>query len=480
MNLMQYIKQGGFLLCVGLSLCLVSWSFAQTKSSYEDRLSQIASREADRSLGTISGQNKDEMRKKELFDAYTYQGSGETMKEITTEVQAVAQAPKSETLESEYVDFRREHKIPDYIGDDVAKQALMKTKNVDMKVEVIKIVEAEKLLQDTFQAYHGEKEKSERESIFLKAAGAKKDFGIGAHQKEMNDRIDVIAEKTATILNTSRQKLASSKLIDETGANREVYMSSGGRAFPKLGLEEDKDLLNIRSQVMDRVQRELMSSLASAINTFYLAEQKETTQVAIQKKEQILAFVRAEPTTISQHDALQVQEIKGFVRQWANKVNDGKDGSVALNDAQVDYLVEQILRLQNESNGVKFDASKLQQFFENNAAQTAAWTKLGTDPAHFSPDETKALNQQFIQTEKSGSSPIADMFRPGVDPHRLSPAEREEFNSAMKAWSQDRSANGFSSQSGSPNTGSDSTDCRGGACNSSSPPCTYQCDAPPR
>lgn len=303
------VKEGFILL--GMSLCFSQWGFAQTNTSYEDRLSQIGSKEANRSLGTISGRNKDEMKKKELFDAYTYVPAGEIKKEDVK-----SKSVERETFKEDYVEFRKEHKIPNYIGDDAAKGALKKAKDDTMKVEVVKIVEAEKLLQDTFKAYHEEKEKTEHESNLLNKMGSKKDFGVAAYQKEINDRIDLVGENTASILNTSIQKLSGSKLIDEMEPKQEVYLTSGGRVFPKLDLEEDKDFLNVRNHVMERVQRDLMTALASAINTFYHTEQKETSKAGIMEKEQLLAFVRVEDKE-TWHQAMKHERMEA-IKKWTN------------------------------------------------------------------------------------------------------------------------------------------------------------------
>ncbi len=328
------------MLAGGMSLCFLHFGFAQSKSSYEDRLSQIAGKESDRHLGTISGRDKNEQRKKELFEAYTY---------------VPRDAVKEELFNKDYVDFRNEHKVPNYIGDDKAKEALKKAKDEALKTEVVKIVEAEKLLHDTFQAYHEEKTKTELESNLLKTIGNKKDTGLDKQKKEMDERIDIIGDKTASILNTSIQKLSTSNLINEP-ESREVYMASGGRVFPKLSMDEDKDFLNVRSKVMDRVQKDLMTALASAINEFYHVEQKETAKAEIEKKEQLLAFVRVEDKAEGRdiNKVERIQAIQEFISKMDRSPKDSSSEGKAvfgITQERIDDIKQKFAELIKVSSG---------------------------------------------------------------------------------------------------------------------------------
>ncbi len=355
----------GIILGVGMGLCFVQWGFAQTKSSYEDRLSQIAGKAADQNLGTMSGRDKAKQRKKELFDAYTYVPRAEGAQSaaikpdasllkdenLLKKNEAATDSAKDETFSKDYVEFRNDHKVPNYIGDDVAKAALKKTKDDTMKTEVVKIVEAEKLLHDTFKAYHQEKSKTELESGLLQTMGNKKETGLDKQKKELDERIDIIGDKTASILNTSIQKLSSSNLIEGKDTQREVYMASGGRVFPKLSLDEDKDFLNVRSKVMDRVQKDLMTALATAINEFYHVEQKETAKAEIEKKEQLLAFVRVEDKAQSREENKieRIHAIQEFITKIERNPSYFRgasgEGSKTLTPERINELKQQLSQL---------------------------------------------------------------------------------------------------------------------------------------
>lgn len=333
-----FIKRKYVFFCVwGIILFFSHWSFSQSKS-YEDRLSQIATKETNRNLGTLSGRNKDEMRQKDLFNAYAYVPS-----------QKETNAPKRETFENAYVEFRNQHEIPNYIGDAAVKQALKKSKDNKIKVELVKIVEAEKILHDTFKAFHEEKAKAAIESTILTAIGNKKDLGVASYQKEMNDRIDLVGEKTASILNTSIQTLSASKLIDELQPKGEVYMTSGGRVFPKLEIEEDKDFLNLRGYVMERVQKELMASMTQSINNFYHNEQKETAKATVEKKEQLLAFVKVEDKG-SRHQEMKqerIEAIKGWLETARTTPENMAAERMSLNAKMIDEIQGQMNILRN-------------------------------------------------------------------------------------------------------------------------------------
>ncbi len=367
-----------FLLGFVLGFCFIQSSFAQSKSSYEDRLSQIAGKESDRHLGTISGRDKNEQRKKELFEAYTY---------------VPRDAVKEELFNKDYVDFRNEHKVPNYIGDDKAKEALKKAKDETIKTEVVKIVEAEKLLHDTFQSYHEEKNKIEIESSLLKTIGNKKDTGFDKQKKEMDERIDIIGDKTASILSTSIQKLATSNLIQEPESRGEVYMASGGRVFPKLSLDEDKDFLNVRSKVMDRVQKDLMTALASAINEFYHVEQKETAKAEIEKKEQLLAFVRVEDKAEGRdiNKVERIQAIQEFISKMDRNPNDSSSegGMKVLSQDRINEIKQKLAELIKTLSGD--DKKRFEQmsgsFNRATDAQTGQAAKFHQDYDPIGPPE---------------------------------------------------------------------------------------------
>ncbi len=458
----------------GISLWFIQNGFAQSKS-YEDRLSQIGVEESNRSLGTMSGRDKGEMRQKDLIHAYTYFSGAETKAQ---EVKAESKAePKRETFEGSYVEFRTEHKIPNYIGDDQAKQALKKTKDDSMKLEVVKIVEAEKILHDAFQTYHTEKAKTELEGTLLTAIGNKKDLGVAEYQKEMNSRMDVVGEKTAGILSTSIQKLSSAKLIEEREPKGELYMSSGGRVFPKLEIDEDKDFLNLRGHVMERVQKDLMVSMAGAINNFYHTEQKETSKAEIEKKEQLMAFVRVEDKENRHQDMKQerMEAIKGWIES-------AKAAPVHMVGERISLDPKTILELQGqigilrEQRSSPLELNKLYRTLERSGVidpKKETLFRPGVDPGTLSTEErmqffvdmdswensrTKAaaaghsvmrfggvsdpdrakktteLNQKYLKDEAQGIQSGSDSFRPGVDPNQLPAAERDSFFKEMKAW----------------------------------------------
>ncbi len=441
----------------GIFLCSVT--VAQMKS-YESRLSEIANQKSNLELGTMSGQDKNELRKKELFHLYAYEPA------------KPSEAVRQEKVTTEYVEFRKKHNVPEYIGDDAVKDVIRKTKDDKVKEEVVKIVEAEKLLYDSYSTFHQEKERTEVIKGTLRSAGMKETNKNG--EKDMATRIDILGRQTSSVLKSSLEKLVEANAIGTESMQGNQYMASGGRVFPKLNLEEDKELLNLRSQVLVKVQRELLTVMANAINLQYHKEQGDTAKEDIKNKDQLLAFVRTVPPA---QQAERAQEIKTFVRQWAGKSLEKREGQITFSDAEIDHLVEEILNMQRTADGDKFNSQKLQQLFQNRTPdQTQALTKLGTDPSHFTPGETKSLNQQFIQSEKSGMS--ADMFRPGVDPHRLTAEERKEFDASMKKWSEERGTDRSSPVNfGNPNapagsswTGPDNTP--GG------PPCSYMCDAP--
>ncbi len=246
---------------ISIMIMTESLCFAQTKT-YEDRLSKIANQKSDQSLGTISGQNKEEMKKRELAEAYTY----------------VSKESQNGTA-NDYSEFRKKHNISNYVGDDVVKNLIQSSKEESVQTEAVKLLESEKLLYESYQAYHESKSK-------IKDEGLKKDVEV---------RMDIIAKQSSTMLTSSLQKLSDLKVLN---MKEEVpgpqYMASGGRVFPTLDLEQEKDLLNLRSSVLDRVQRDLLRVMAQAINQHYHKEQGETAKEEITSKAQLMAFVKVE------------------------------------------------------------------------------------------------------------------------------------------------------------------------------------------
>ena len=266
-------------------------------TSYQERLSQISAEKINSSLGTISSQDKKEAQKRDLANAYTYIPKEAPVVQMTSSPVMVSQGAKQVTapsLEVEYGEYRKKHHIADYIGDSAVKDLIKKAKDDKVTEEAVKIVEAEKLLFDSYSAFYKEKEKAGIEKEMVKSVGIKEDPGQGKDaliQANLSDRIDLVGNQTAGILRTSLDKLTTFKALslDERQKGTQ-YMASGGRIFPGLELEENKDLPNVRGYMLEKVQKELMAVMANAINQRYHKEQGETAKEEIKDKEQLLAF----------------------------------------------------------------------------------------------------------------------------------------------------------------------------------------------
>ncbi len=252
---------------------VISYSYLARadENTYSSRLNDAAASQVNGLLGTLSGKDREDARKRDLYEAYMY-----TPNRIEKNVE-------KNVIEEQYVQFRNEHHIPNYIGDEKAKK-ILKNSNEEIKKEVVKVVETEKLLQETFQKYYDNKQKlgAERDSKM-----DPKDL-VGREAK-MDDRIDVIGRATASILNDSMQKLQTTNERSSVD-----YLASGGRAIPKLELDREKDLLNLQSHVIERVQKELLLVLTHAINNYYQRTEKETAHHEIENKKQLMTFVNVE------------------------------------------------------------------------------------------------------------------------------------------------------------------------------------------
>lgn len=240
------------------------------QTSYANRLDQITSRKVNETLGTISGstlKDKRDVRKRDLNEAYNY----------------VPMQGQENKLQVDYVAFRKDHNIPNYMGDDTARK-LLKTPDDEIKNEVVKVVETEKLLYETFQTFHGSKEKLDVEQVAKKAP-------------EMDARINIIGKKSASILNASldRLHLVDDHLPSSLRENQSVdYLASGGRIIPNLQLEHEEDMFNLQTHVIERVRRELLSVLSRAINDYYHRSEKETVASEAESKQKLLSFVKVE------------------------------------------------------------------------------------------------------------------------------------------------------------------------------------------
>lgn len=281
------------------TLCL-----AQSKS-YEDRLSQIGNQKTDQTLGTLSGQDKAAMQKRELYDAYTYAPK-----------QVELPTPTFDT--KDYVEFRKKHNISDYVGDEVVKDLIKSSKDESVKTEAVRLLESEKLLYESYQAYQDSKSTMKDKEL----------------KKDSEERIDIIARQSSTMLNSSLQKLSDLKALDLNEDTKGVqYMASGGRVFPKLELDQEKDLLNIRGSMLERVQRELLKVMAQAINEHYHKEQGVTAKEEITSKAQLLSFVKVEDK------AQQRQQLPEHALGGASSLREGASSSNAPGIGQRLYRV---------------------------------------------------------------------------------------------------------------------------------------------
>ncbi len=382
-------------------LLFYSLGSAQNKS-YEERLNQIAQDKANAQLGTISGQDKEELKKKELSHAYSY-----IPKENGFVVTKADQSP-----EAAYSEFRKKHQIPEYVGDDVVKKMLKQAPDDELKTEVVKVVEAEKLLHESYETFQKEKNKVKLDMTMASALG-KKEKDTSA--SDLDQRIDIIGQKTGMVLQTSIQKLSKANLLGEDSGDRgPQYMASGGRVFPSLELEKDKDLLNIRQNVLAKVQKELMSLMAEAINQYYHKEEGATARENVQNKEQLLAFVRVEEKS-NQREKMMAEKIQRLeiMLQRSAKETYMEGERIHLDQGALKDLRNQIAAMREEkmSYGQTLDKS--------------------------------ALNKLYRQLEKSGAlDPDKDVFRPGVAPGELSPEEDAQFVKDMDAWDKSKKDQG--------------------------------------
>lgn len=466
MNFYPYKTTG--IVMMGMMLCSVG--FAQEKSqekSYESRLSEIANQKSNHELGTISGQDKKELQKKELVHAYSY-----VPKENISEIKK--EPVQKQSLNSEYFEFRKKHNIPDYIGNDAVKDAIKKSKDDKVKEEAVKIVEAEKLLFDSYSAFHKEKDKTELEQGLIKAAGIKepknKDKGI---EKDMETRIDILGKQTSSILKTSIDKLVKADAIDEKDVRSPQYMASGGRVFPGLEFDEDKDLLNMRGQVLAKVQRELMAVMANAINQHYHKEQGETAKEEIKSKDQLLAFVRVdEKAEVRQtvHEE-RMQALMHFIEQIEKDPQSGYRYFKDFNPQSLQSIKSELTSLRSK-NISDIDVAHLYETLEKSGAVAlfaTSWSdplRADLDPSKMTneqiektlqdaskwdqikrasgmsehsfktlnAEETAKLNDSYKKEETDGKAKYGSTFRPGVDFARLSFAEKQEYEQAKSGW----------------------------------------------